>query len=268
MGKYIEIVKLQLQDGMVHRFNFFTASFFLALPIVSHLCVWLAMYRAGITEEAMKGYTLPMIITYTLLGHFVDKFSNEVLVQLKVATDIKDGLLSKYLIKPLDSILSEFAIYCANNIVNFITIVWIYIVLIFCYRKTFVFDMNGIKILLSIIYFLNAVFLGFLLNHIIGTFTFWLKEASALYIFTQSTFLFLSGGYIPLDLLPEVVYQFLMFTPFPYLLYFPVSIYVKNYVASEMLIYMMIGFGWSIILFLLDRMLFKKGLEKYTASGF
>lgn len=261
------IAKMQLQESLMYRFNFFTNSIFIVIPLISHICIWQAMFKSGVTSTTMAGYTLQSIVTYTILGHFVDKFTNEVLTQLKISTDIRDGLLNKYLIKPINPIGAEFATHIANSLNSFLTLTITYMIFTFFYHDFFIINHNPIMYLICFMGLLNGILIGFLLNHLIGILTFWLKEVSALYVFTQSTFLFLSGGYMPLDLLPSFIYKFLMLTPFPYLLYFPVSIYVKQYTMTEFISYACIGIMWSVVLIVIDAVVYRRGLKRYTGNA-
>ena len=64
---------------------------------------------------------------------------------------------------------------------------------------------------------------------------FWVLEVST-FIFILFAFEYIASGHLfPLDILPPGLEQALYFTPFPYQLYFPVSIYMGKVSGAEML---------------------------------
>lgn len=266
-GKYMRIFNLQIKENLLSRFNVFSSSIYIVIPLISHLFIWKAMYFVGEGTELLAMYTLNEIITYTILGHFIDKLSNEVLTQLKISGDIKKGEINRYLVLPIHPFFSEMASHMANTIHTAITIIVGYAVIAVVFGSNIILRADFIHLVFVLLNIATAVIIGFLLNYIIGMMTFWMKDIMSLYIFTQSTFLFLSGGYMPIDLLPEAIFGFLMVTPFPYLLYFPASIYVKNLTVDNMIQGTLIGFFWVAVLFIISFSIYNKGLERYEAQS-
>lgn len=263
VAKYFKIFNMKIIENLSSRFDVFSSSVYIVIPLISHLLLWKAMYLVGEGTYLLTLYSINEIMTYTIIGHFVDKLSNEVLTQLRISNDIKSGLINRYIVLPFHSFFTEMAIHFANVVHTIITIFSGYIVLIAFFHDNFIFRLNIAQLIFIIVNIVNAIFIGFLLNYIIGMLTFWMKDIMSLYIFTQTTFLFLSGGFMPIDLLPESVYKILMFTPFPYLLYFPASIHVKNLSFERMLLGTVIGIIWSAILFILSFTIYNRGLRRY-----
>lgn len=94
---------------------------------------------------------------------------------------------------------------------------------------------------------------------------FWTERASAIEQFWFLFYLFLSGMLAPLEMFPAAVRAVVLWTPFPYLIYFPASILVEmpvNYTQGYLTI-----LGWSLILLGLNRWLWRKGLKQYSGMG-
>src|SRR5256885_6379902 len=67
--------------------------------------------------------------------------------------------------------------------------------------------------------------LQFFTSYAMALLAFWVLEVST-FIFILFAFEYIAGGHLfPLDILPPAISHALFFTPFPYQLYFPVSIY-------------------------------------------
>ena len=78
---------------------------------------------------------------------------------------------------------------------------------------------------------------------------------------------FLSGGLFPLDILPLDFQKVLYFTPFPYLIFFPLQVFLGKVTGLALIKGILISFLWSIVLFYLMKRLWYKGLLVYRAEG-
>ncbi|MCZ0932951.1 MAG: ABC-2 family transporter protein, partial [Oligoflexia bacterium] len=70
---------------------------------------------------------------------------------------------------------------------------------------------------------------------------------------------------LPLDLFPKTFVDILLWTPFPYLIYFPVKILMGDPVSSSFCFSVL--FVWIVILFFVTKWIWKKGLSLYTGAG-
>jgi ABC-2 type transport system permease protein len=266
-SKYLSIIKISMQDNLEYRFNFFTTFIFMIAPLAVHICLWTTVYGVGVSEENLSNYSYQMMITYTILGHCLDKFTVDINQQLRVCNEIQDGVISKYLLLPVSYFNTNVSYLITNRIVYFVTLIIPYLLVIFCFRSQFMFNSDLMYFLIFIIAILAAIFISFMVNHLIALVTFWLKDISSLYVFTQSTFSFLAGGYFTLDLLPTWAFNLLMHTPFPYILYFPVAIYMKKLDLGKIKYYGMIAGIWIVVLLILNSIVWKRGVKKYSADG-
>ena len=70
--------------------------------------------------------------------------------------------------------------------------------------------------------------LQFFISYTMALLAFWVLEVST-FIFILFAFEYIAGGHLfPLNILPPAVAGMLAYTPFPYLLFFPVSIYLNQ----------------------------------------
>ena len=96
---------------------------------------------------------------------------------------------------------------------------------------------------------------------------FWLLEVSTL-IFILFAFEYVAGGHLfPLNILPPAVEQVLNLTPFPYLLYFPVSLYLGQVKDAAMWHGLAIQAAWTLLFYVLARTFWARGIKKYSAVG-
>lgn len=266
-SKYVELIKVSMQDNLEYRFNFFTTFIFMIAPLAVHICVWSTVYGVGVSEENLSNYSYYMMLTYTILGHCLDKFTGDVNLQLRVSAEIRDGVISKYLVLPVSYFMTNVSYLVTNRMVYFTTLIIPYLLVIFFFKGQFIFNWNPLYLLLFVITIIAAIFISFMVNHLVALGTFWLKDVSSLYVFTQSTFSFLAGGYFTLDLLPDWAFTLLMHTPFPYILYFPIAIYMKKLEINMIVHYGLVEFIWIIALLILNKVVWDRGLRRYSADG-
>ena len=70
-----------------------------------------------------------------------------------------------------------------------------------------------------------------------------------------------------LDIVPRGVQQVLYLTPFPYQLYFPVSVYMGKLTEAELLRGLLIQVFWVAAAYGIARLMWQRGIKKYSAVG-
>ena len=96
---------------------------------------------------------------------------------------------------------------------------------------------------------------------------FWVLEVST-FIFILFAFEYLASGHLfPLDILPPGLERALYFTPFPYQLYFPVSIYMGKTTGMELIRGLLIQGLWVVAAYLVARFAWRRGIRRYSAVG-
>ena len=110
-----------------------------------------------------------------------------------------------------------------------------------------------------------AFFLRYLLQYTTSFLAFWLERVSALDALTMIPYTFLGGLVIPLEVMPAAVREFALWTPFPYMLWFPARLLaggevdlVRGFVTLAV---------WGVLLWTLNRWLWRRGLKHYSAMG-
>lgn len=110
-----------------------------------------------------------------------------------------------------------------------------------------------------------AFLLRFLLQYTTALLAFWLERVSALDALTMVPYTFLGGMVVPLEVMPDAVREFALWTPFPYMLWLPATLLAGGEVDLAR------GFTtlvvWITLLWLLNRWLWRRGLKHYSAMG-
>jgi ABC-2 type transport system permease protein len=81
-------------------------------------------------------------------------------------------------------------------------------------------------------------------------------------------FEYIAGGHLfPLNLLPPTLANALNYTPFPYQLYFPVSIYLGSTSGAALWRGLVIQTFWVLAFYGIARFVWSRGIRKYSAVG-
>jgi len=113
---------------------------------------------------------------------------------------------------------------------------------------------------------LSAV-LQFLLSYITAMLAFWVLEISSFVFILLAFERMASGQMFPLDILPPQLEQALMWTPFPYGMFFPVSVYMGNVTGAALAQGLLLQLLWVGATYALARIVWERGLKTYTVVG-
>jgi ABC-2 type transport system permease protein len=80
---------------------------------------------------------------------------------------------------------------------------------------------------------------------------------------------FLSGHMVPLDLLPDGLRRLLECLPFQYMAYFPAKVLLgtSDMTTAKLVTGLGIQSAWVALFLLLSRILYRRGLRRYSAFG-
>ncbi len=115
---------------------------------------------------------------------------------------------------------------------------------------------------------LGAFLVRYALQCIFCMFCFWIERGSRIEDLFFLPYMYLSGMFAPLEMFDESVRTVAMWTPFPYMMWFPANILIGR--GSDIIPYwqgVSIMCIWGAIFFITYRILWRIGLKKYSAMG-
>jgi ABC-2 type transport system permease protein len=105
------------------------------------------------------------------------------------------------------------------------------------------------------------------MSYTMAMLAFWVLEVST-FIFILFAFEYIASGHLfPLDILPPTLHRIMQFTPFPYQLFFPVSIYMGRVTGPQLLVGLATQIFWVVAMYGLSRFAWGRGIRKYAAVG-
>lgn len=267
MKKYWHVIGIGVQNNLTYRFNFLARTLFGFIPLTAILLLWRTIYAGKGGDETVGGFTLAQMTSYYLLVTIVDALTAVNEDDWQIATDIKDGNISQFLLKPMDYLWFRFCLFLSGR-ATYLTMAFIPItIVILCLRHFFVLPADGATLIAFVLSVIMTALLQFLVSYTMATLAFWVMEVST-FIFILYAFEYIASGHMfPLDILPPVVEKALYFTPFPYQLYMPVGIYLGKVQGPELITRLATQAGWVLVAYGFARIAWARGIKKYSAAG-
>lgn len=261
--KYWRAAKNTWDEAFAYRLNFSLWRIRTVMNILLVYFLWLSLLGNG---SFIFGYSKIQMITYILLTAFI---SNMVLSSrsASIGDEINSGDLSNYLVKPMNYFTYWFFRDMGDKAMN-MSFALIEFSLIFIFlRPTFFMQTNLVLILFFIISLIVSILILFFLNVLVSLLGFWIDQVWPLRFIFFIIIQFFAGSLFPLDILPKPLFFIFNLLPFPYLLYFPVKIYLGSVNWLIILSGFIISNIWIFLLYKLVNFLWKKGIKNYSAQG-
>jgi viologen exporter family transport system permease protein len=268
MKKYWHVLNIGVQNNLTYRFNFLARTIFGFIPLIAIILVWRKIYEGKAAGDSQVGsYSLAGMISYYLLVTIVDALTAVNEDDWQIAADIKDGNISQFLLKPMNYLAFRLCLFVSGR-VTYLAVAAIPLALfIFCLRHYFLLPPSWPGFGAFLISTLLTALLQFFTSYAMAMLAFWVLEVST-FIFILFAFEYLASGHLfPLDILPHGLEQVLFYTPFPYQLYFPVSVYMGKITGPNLVNGLLIQAAWVFAAYALARVAWARGIRKYSAAG-
>jgi ABC-2 type transport system permease protein len=268
--KYWIILSTRTQEDMAYRANYVFGAIFRFLPLVTLIFLWYAVYhsrKAGSGDLTIAGMTFEDMITYNALMYIARGFSSVPGTTSDISKDIKDGLLNRYLIKPISYLWYQVMYRLAHKLVFWYIALLTFPPIFFLLRHYFSHVPTVWEAAAFVVSLFTAFSIGMLFCSIIGMLAFWFLEISTFLFVVMMIEFFLSGQMIPLNILPTSIQTYLFLGPFGYEGYWPCMILMGKVPQAELFGLLDVGFLWVAVFYLVSQLMWETGLKRYSAVG-
>ncbi|MGK7873476.1 MAG: ABC transporter permease [Xenococcaceae cyanobacterium] len=257
LKKAITLLSAHYAHMLEYRAEIFLWALSSSLPIIL-MGVWIQASQNGnfgleSTDFARYFFSVFLIRQFTTVWVIWD-FEREVI----------EGRLSFRLLQPLDPAWHHVARHLSEKITRLPPAIVLTGLFFWLYPQAF-----WVPSLTSLLLCLLATAMSFTLRFIIqytfAMLAFWTERASAIQQFWYLFYIFLSGIIAPLEVFPPLVREIVLWTPLPYLIYFPASLLIGlpiNFVRGGLIM-----LGWAVLFFFVNRWLWRRGLKQYSGMG-
>ena len=232
------------------------------IPLIM-LAVWIG--KAQAVGGELDGYTPPRFAAY-FLGAWIAQQCIVAWVAWELDGQIRQGLLSSKLLRPIDPLWEFAAGHVTERFVRLPFILIIVTVGVLLVPGTSI-TPDIWHVLLFALSISLAFAIRFLTAYSIGLLSFWFTQATAIDDLYYVTAAFLTGAFAPLTFYPLAVQRVVEWTPFPYLVYYPVRILNGDASGGEIVRTFLVQIAWVAILWVVRSILWRRGLRRYGAVG-
>ncbi|MCE2976252.1 MAG: ABC-2 family transporter protein [Pseudanabaena sp. CoA8_M7] len=215
------------------------------------------------SENGSFGMTSLEFIRYFLAVFIVRQF-NIVWVIWDFEKELISGQLSHRLLQPIDPFWHHLINHIAERWARFPMLVVLIALFFMLYPQSFWIPSLATGLLAAFLVAI-AFLLRFLIQYTFGMLAFWTERASAIEQLWFLSYIFLSGIIAPLEVFPPLARDIVLWTPFPYMVYFPSAILVGKAVNIWQGIGVMAG--WMAVTVVINRWLWRKGIKQYSGMG-
>jgi len=266
------ILRICLEERLVYRGDFALGTLMRFLPIVTQIFLWSAVFTAR-DWRPLQGYGYEQFVAYYLLTMVSRAFSSMPGLASGIAGQIRQGEIKKYLIQPVDLIGFLLLTRVAHKAAYYSVAIAPFALVFFLCRSYFggLPDHAATHSLTTAAAFVVALvmsfLLGFFLETSLGLVGFWFLEVNSLLFVYMLMNFFLSGHMFPLDMLPEPWRTIVELCPLQYLAYFPVAVFLGKFQGGELARALLVEFAWLAFFVALSRILYWRGVKRYSGYG-
>jgi ABC-2 type transport system permease protein len=265
--KYWHVINIGIQNNLTYRVNFLFRILFGFIPLLATIYLWRAIYSGKEPGASVGEYSLAGMTSYYLLVTIVDALTAVSEDDWQIAADIKDGNISQFLLKPIDYMVYRLCLFFSSRMIYLSVAAIPLAIFIFSFRHYFVFPPDPATFGMFLVSVFLTALLQFFMSYAMAMLAFWVLEVST-FIFILFAFEYIASGHLfPLNILPPTLERVLHFTPFPYQMFFPISIYMGKTTGDALLRGLLIQAGWVFVAYLAARFAWSRGLRKYSAVG-
>jgi ABC-2 type transport system permease protein len=265
LRKYGTILRLALAERLTHRGDFLLTWIMESVSMVTSILLWEAIYE-GAGQVPLSGFDRRQMMVYMLLIH-IGRLFHMTGLALRIAREIRDGTLKKYLLQPIDLVAYHLA-YWTGYRLAFIAISCLPYGLVVLLCRVY---LDGFPLPSTLAAYVASLLLGYLVSFFfeasMGLSGFWFLEVTGFAYAVNAVTFFVSGQMLPLDLLPPPWEAVVKALPFQYTGYFPAMVFLGKVRGKELAYGLLVGLTWALVLIGLSRWLLRRGLQRYSAYG-
>lgn len=263
VDRYLAVLVIGFKQQLAYKKDYFISLGFRIFASFIMIAVWTAVYlNSNVTS--IGGFTLPQMYIYFFLINAIAIVSFNVPISENIQDDIQNGTITTALVKPVAYTSQVFLNSLGNNLFAGLAVTLPFIILI-SFIGHFVFTLQAVA------FFLIEMALAF----IISTFIFFLVGTMAIYLtniwgiiaVTDSLYMLLGGGIVPLNLLPSWARGIFAVLPMQLSLYTPAATLLGIVSTGQIIQSLLVGAAWAVPLFILSAFVWNRVRGKITSVG-
>ena len=262
---YRQVLSLELRKTFSYRFDFwFRFLGVLMANVVIAYYLWSAIF-AQTGAAQIGGYTFQGMILYYLMVPLIENVSRG--QESGLAQEIYGGTLTRYLVYPVPFFPFRYVGSLAGTVVALLQLVVVLGGYLALAGRPSDLPLTAGTVAMGLVAAVAAGLLNFLMVAALEMVAFWADQIWSLNVMLMFCVRLLGGSLLPLSLFPDWSRAALAWTPFPYLVSFPIRTLTGQVALVEWGQGLLIIALWSLGFALLDRWIWRRGNLRYTGVG-
>lgn len=227
----------------------------------------LVFWVAAISSNKNIGFSLSFITSYYLLNLMLSSLIVSHHERTVGVEDIKEGHLTQYLLKPFSYFWIIFYQELPYRSLQLFYTLLIFIFFFAVFRNFITIVTDPILIISAIVITILAWWIVFLFKMNLGFVAFWTTDISGAFNLSELLFLVFAGNLMPLSFYPKWLADIAYSLPFSYMIYFPIVAFQGRLSTNEIAQVISRQIIWLAMLYIAYKLLWKRGVRRYTAVG-
>jgi len=266
MNKYWQIFKISFQQEFAYKVNFIMWRVRNVFQIFLIFFLWDSIFSDP--GRVVFGYDRAKILTY-VFGVLIVRALVLSARAVDVSADVAKGDLSNYLLKPISYFKYWFTRDISSKALNISFAIGEFTLLFLILKPPFFFQLDPLILIAFLASIVIAIFIYFNLLFMVSAIPFWAPELGwgGHFLVTIIMIEAFSGALFPINILPASIQPIVLATPFPYLIYIPIQVYLGNVTGIALFRTLFLGVSWCVALWLAMNNIWQRGIRVYESIG-
>lgn len=255
------LVTIYIQDGLAYK----ASGFIWVMTDVATAATMPLVMAAAAGSGMIQGFNASQFVVYYLVMLLVTSFVQSHFMW-EVATEVKEGIFSSQIIRPVSYLKFMAARNLAWRMVRTTLFFPLFLLLLWAYSGQIVDPQVHVTW-----YALLAVLLGHLVSFLFvmafAMLALFLQETTSVFELYYVPMLFLSGQLFPVALFPDWVRQLALIFPFYYTTGVPTEMLIGRISEAQAPAFLLVQAGWAVGSWILFQVLFRTGTKRYAGVG-
>ncbi|HTL31864.1 MAG TPA: ABC-2 family transporter protein [Kofleriaceae bacterium] len=257
------LLRIGVAETVAYRAEFLVWMLTSTMPLIN-LAFWTAVARDG----AFEGYDGPRFTAY-FLGALIVRNLTGNWVAWQLAEDIRMGVLSMRLLRPIHPVISYACIQSAALPFRSIIALPVAVIMLVSAGNAGI-THDPVQLLMLLPSILLAWAITFGLMFALGCLSFWITQSFAIVAFYFGLWSLFSGYIVPMDIMTAkfpIIGDIAKWMPFYSMLGAPIEMMTKQLTTSEMLHILGVQTAWAAICVFAALRLWSAGVRRFEAVG-
>lgn len=256
----VALIKKNIFSYVASRGFFWTLALSWMMQPIIYMFVWIMIAGEGSVANFQKNDFIIYYICLIVINQLTYPTSH-----WTVGDNIYNGTFSFWLLRPMNPIFEAISTDLAVKVISIPFVLVFSVVLSVFLKVQIVFEVQYIP--LFIITLILAQILRFMMAYTIAIGALITTKINSLLSMNDTMIFLLAGQAVPTVLLPGIIQNISNVLPYRYMLGFPIEILLGKLSFDEIVIGLVIQCAYIVVICVIQRIVWKCGLKKYTAYG-